>query len=351
MIIVDCELADIAADRFTAVELILRTVTGTVVSRHALPSSATSTNRNLRFPLTGLTTGGDFQFALGATVRGRAQEVIVTLSNLRYQRDGAAPVEPIIRDWAKQEVAKEASVHEARDARIEQELLAGDQTLPAPTGVGARRSPTWAAATSTHQDQTDADAFTIPANGYAQFHATGEAAWASPILHVNEWRVPQTFIVYTDATGSILLISDGTRVRLRNRNAAGTGAYPNRSLLLLGRGFQWFTWPEAAPTTGVVTVLTEQQVRDLIPTRFERAPSASPATLPVGSYEISVKMSQGANRVQKRLLLSQISASTERYRLRIGNANVDFSVSYTPGTRTLTYSGASAGDIMVIGEA
>ena len=264
LIIVDCELANLASDRFTGVELILRTPTGTVVSRHSLPSSATSSNPNLRFPLTGLVAGGDLQFALGATVRGREQQVIVTLSNLRYQRDGAAPAESYVRDWAKQEVAKEAAVHEARDARIEMELVSGDQTLPAPTGVGARRSPRWDAAGAAHQRQAAADAFVIPASGYAQFHMTGEAAWASPILHVNEWKVPQTMRLYSDTLGAIQLFSDGTRVFLQNRNAAGNGAYPNQSLLLLGRGFQWFTWPEEPPAAGVVSLLTEDQVNALV---------------------------------------------------------------------------------------
>ena len=450
-IIVDCTARDIAIDRFTNLRLILRRLNGTVIATVPMDVDPVSENANMKFSLAALDEGSVLSFAMGATVRGREQDVPVVLSNLRYSRSADAPANPFIREIAQQIVNEEADSHEARDARIEQAMLAGDQTLPAPTSVGSRRSPTWDTAGATHQDQTTADAFVIPASGYAQVHWTGEIG-GQVMMHVDEWRIPQNIPIYTDSAGAILLVSDGTHVRLRNRNAAANGAYPNASLLNLGRGFQWFTWPEAAPATGTVTVLTEQQILNLIdaaaragsisesvkvawrarvnsshigaggalpaltavnvgdvyfvttaipsgisfadisdpatpltaaavgdvlqvhpvrggkawlrlgnlitgraPRRFERDVGASPATLPVGSLEISVKATDNSNNINtKRLLLSQVSATNEKYQVQVNpRNNVGFNIQYAPATRTLTYSVTDNRDtlsIRVIGE-
>ena len=151
-VLVDIDVADIATDRFSDVELVLQTVgTGTVVSVVELPHDPTFEREGLQFPLAGLALGGSFIFALKATVRGREQRVTATLSNLRYQRDSNPPLQPFVERVAQKLVDEQADIDGPRLQRIEGELLAGDNTLPPPTNRTGFAAPQWAAAGVTHQ--------------------------------------------------------------------------------------------------------------------------------------------------------------------------------------------------------
>ena len=284
-IIVDCTARGIAIDRFTNLRLILRQPDGTVIAQAPMDVDPVSENTNLRLSLATLDRGSVLAFALGATVRGREQQVPVVLSNLRYQRDTEAPADPFVRDVAQAIVDREADAHEARDARIERELLAGDAKLAAPTTV-INRAPSWEAVSSGPQEQTDADAFVIPASGFAQ--AVLGNFGVSPILHVDIWRLAGRQEVYSDPGGRIYLASDGTRVKVVNSNANGSGPYgggftgsgPTSQALLFGtRQLRWMTWPEAATPGSTVTLLTEAQVRALAaaarpPIQFQQTAAA-----------------------------------------------------------------------------
>ena len=232
---------------------------GSDVATHnlVLPDSSGT----MKIPADGL-SNVNLRFAIRATTKGRFNGSLV-LSDLAYSSSESRAA-PFVREIMDPVLSGQQKEFERQREVVEQELVAGDAKLASPTRVGARRSPTWAAATSTHQDQTDADSFVIPASGYAQVHWSGEIA-GELFMHVDDWKVPQTITIHNDASGRIQLICDGTRVRFRNRNAAGNGAYPNQSLLLLGRGFQWLTWPENPTPGSSVTLLTEAQVRALIP--------------------------------------------------------------------------------------
>ena len=249
-----------------------RSDTGADIATHnlVLPDSSGT----MKIPADGL-SNTNLRFAIRASTKGRFNGSLV-LSDLAYSSSESRAA-PHVREIMHPELDKVLDEVERQREVVEGEVEAGDARLAAPTRVGARRSPTWAAATSTHQDQTDADSFVIPASGYAQVHWSGEIA-GEVLMHVDDWKVPQTLTIYSDATGRIQLVSDGTRVRFRNRNAAGTGAYPNQSLLQLGRGFQWLTWPQGAAPGSTVTLLTERQVRalarDEAPTLTEYATEA-----------------------------------------------------------------------------
>ena len=111
----------------------------------------------------------------------------------------------------------------------------------------------------------------------------------------------------------------------------------------------------------MATLATAMGVR----TRFEMAVGASPATLPVGTYEISVLGKPGnAQRtkyVTHRIPLSDIPTTTRKFIIRADGADeFDFDISYNPTTRVFTYgtSNISAGNqgvvlvsIKAIGEA
>ena len=77
-----------------------------------------------------------------------------------------------------------------------------------------------------------------------------------------------------------------------------------------------------------------------IKTRFESVVGASPATLPVGTYEISALTSPGgSDNIARRILLSEISASDIIFVFRGSGSNqVKFTVRYDSATRVLTYS-------------
>ena len=96
-------------------------------------------------------------------------------------------------------------------------------------------------------------------------------------MHVDDWKIPHQQIGYQDSAGAISVVSDGTRAYLQNRNAAGSGKYPSDSFLLLGRGFRWITWAEAPHAAGVVTTLTEAEVRALFPFVSSYGAAAVPA--------------------------------------------------------------------------
>ena len=91
--------------------------------------------------------------------------------------------------------------------------------------------------------------------------------------------------------------------------------------------------------------------------RFERAVGASPAVLPVGTYELALKVAQAssgsnANRkAHKRILVSDLSAANERMYFRFGNNNVEVTMRYAAASRTLTYAGANINSLKAIGEA
>ena len=325
LILVDLAVQNIATDRFSDVELILQTSTGTAVATVELPHDPIYARRGLQFDLSGLSAGGSFRFALKATVRGREQTVIVTLSRLLYQQDGQPPLEPFVERVARREVDKLADIDNPRLTRIERDLLAGDLTLPPPTRTGFT-SPQWASAGATHQRQLETQAFVIPASGYAQIIWTGEEAWASAIMHVDDWKIPHQQIGYQDSAGAILVVSDGTRVYLQNRNAAGTGAYPNASVLLLGRGYRWLTWPEAAPATGVVTVLSEAQIRALIPAPPAVVQTFTAANLAVAAAEVTLQtanITPRTNTTRVRIVAHADLLSQEATNARGQNATVD----------------------------
>ena len=94
-----------------------------------------------------------------------------------------------------------------------------------------------------------------------------------------------------------------------------------------------------------------------VKTRFETAVGASPAVLPVGTYELALKVAQatsGANRdrkAHKRILVSDLTAADERMYFRFGNNNVEVTMRYVAATRTLTYSGSNINSLKAIGEA
>ena len=263
-ILVDCTVSGIAIDRFTNLRLVLRRLNGAVIATAPLDVDPVSENTNVTFSLATLNEGSVLSFALGATVRGREQTTPVTLSNLRYQQAVDAPANPFIRDIAQKIVNEEADSHEARDARIEKDVLSAGGSMPAPLSTTALTAPQWKAAVATHQDQADAQAFAIPDSGYVQLVWTGGQAAQTPILHVDYFKVPHDAFIYTDSAGQIGYTSNGSRVLLRNRNAAGNGAYPGASVLNLGRGYQWRTWSEFPAVSGKVTVLSEATVRTLI---------------------------------------------------------------------------------------
>ncbi len=78
-------------------------------------------------------------------------------------------------------------------------------------------------------------------------------------------------------------------------------------------------------------------------TRFERTVGASPAVLPVGTYELAVVGKPGnnarTNYVSQRILLSDIPAADRRYFFRSdGGDEFALVVRYAPSSRTLTYS-------------
>ena len=260
-VLVDLDVANIATDRFTDVELLLQTATGTLVSAVEFPHDPTFSRRGLQFPLAGLTVGGGFRFALKATVRGRQQIVTATLSNLRYRSSDDPPLQPFVERIAQAEVDKQADLDGPRFNKVEDDILKAGGQMPAPLTKTPLAAPKWDAAGRAGQLQSADDAFTIPASGYAQLVWTGGAAAFTPILHVDFWKTAHDAILYQDSAGAIGYDSDGTRVRLFNRNAAGSGAYPDASVLLLGRGYQWRTWSEFPAIRGDVTLLTDANVR------------------------------------------------------------------------------------------
>ena len=91
------------------------------------------------------------------------------------------------------------------------------------------------------------------------------------------------------------------------------------------------------------------------PRRFETRVGASPATLPEGTQEISVKVTASNNHIfMERIPVSQISATDEEYQTQNNRSvNAVFRVRYTPATRLLTYtygSNGETGSIVAIGE-
>ena len=77
--------------------------------------------------------------------------------------------------------------------------------------------------------------------------------------------------------------------------------------------------------------------------RFEHVVGASPAILPVGSYELEVVGDMGTasqdRRVAQRILLSSLSSSAQNFFLRAdGGDEAQIALSYVPTTRTLTYA-------------
>ena len=83
-----------------------------------------------------------------------------------------------------------------------------------------------------------------------------------------------------------------------------------------------------------------------VPARFEQVVGASPATLPEGSFEISIvgddTSGSRAHYGILRILLSDIPAADRVFIMRLfNNDDVQVTMRYAPNTRTLTYSSTS----------
>ena len=81
----------------------------------------------------------------------------------------------------------------------------------------------------------------------------------------------------------------------------------------------------------------------VVPTRFEETVGASPAVLPVGSYDLAIVADDsGDSNVDfgsKRLLLSEVPAADRKFYIRLRSGDdVRVTMRYDPTTRTLVYS-------------
>ena len=72
--------------------------------------------------------------------------------------------------------------------------------------------------------------------------------------------------------------------------------------------------------------------------RFETVVGASPAVLPIGTYEISLMGNYAARVLVKRILLSEIPAVRKQFTVRGGNDNMNVTLGYVVATSTLTYT-------------
>ena len=101
--------------------------------------------------------------------------------------------------------------------------------------------------------------------------------------------------------------------------------------------------------SAVVDQVARQQIA-AIPSRFETTVGASPATLPTGTYELSVLGVPGNNsqvdHVAQRILLSDVPAADRDFFFR-GDAANEFKVRmrYAAAGRTLTYAAVTTGDL------
>lgn len=214
------------------------------------------------------------RFAIRSATKGRFQGTL-TLSNLMWSSTESRAA-PFVRKIMSPALSEQHDEVERVDRNLQDAILRGDRALAPPTSSTTLRSPSWKTAGSNFQDQVDEQVFTIPASGYVQLVWFGEIG-KQKFMHVSDWKIPHTDYLYSDAAGQIGYVSDGTTIRLRNRNAAGNGAYPGASLLNLGRGYIFRTWAESPPGKGNVTILTEAQIQDIKVKRAELADRATRA--------------------------------------------------------------------------
>ena len=90
-----------------------------------------------------------------------------------------------------------------------------------------------------------------------------------------------------------------------------------------------------------------------VPARFETAVGASPAVLPVGTYDIDILGAEGAganqDRSSTRIRLAAIPAANRRFHVRLSGGDfVRVTMRYAVNTRTLTYSLTDSSDELAL---